>query len=168
MWLDLPKLWIVILNAVPIPAIHLGFSWWFTRIDRDCFDPDSWLYRVRSWEEGGKAYQTLFHIRRWKHLLPDAATWFDGFAKGELKKMDPPHLRTFVVETCRGEAAHWVQIPGLLLTLIWNPWPTAAAVMIVYAFASNFPCLLLQRFTRARLVRFLEESGGKERRSTGR
>lgn len=162
MWLELSNLWIVILNALGIPAIHLGISWWFTKLDRDRFHPDSWLYRERSWEAGGRIYQTLFQIRRWKHLLPDAAPWFDGFAKGKLGDKNPVYLRAFIAETCRGEAAHYAQIPGILLTLIWNPWPVAAIVMIVYAFASNLPCLLLQRFTRARLRGLLEDLGKKK------
>lgn len=157
MWLDLPNLWIVVLNLVGIPAIHLGVSWWFTKLDRSRFDPESWLFRERPTEQGGTVYQTLFRIRNWKGLLPDAAPWFDGFAKGKLADKDPAYLRAFIAETCRGEAAHYAQIPGILLTLIWNPWPVAACVMIVYAFASNLPCLLLQRFTRARLRSFLEE-----------
>lgn len=168
MWLELPNLWIAVLNLVAIPAIHLGISWWFTRLDSRHFDPDSWLYQIRHWEEGGAIYQTLFKIRRWKAILPDAAPWFDGFAKRELKTQEPAHLRTFILETCRGEAAHWAQIPGLLLTLVWNPWPGAAVVMFCYAFASNLPCLILQRFTRARLIRFLEMAGGRKRGSIGR
>ena len=157
MWLELSNLWIVVLNALGIPAIHLGISWLFTRLDRGRFDPESWLFCERPIEGGGAVYQTLFRIRSWTHLLPDAAPWFDGFAKGKLADKDPVYLRAFIAETCRGEAAHYAQIPGILLTLIWNPWPVAAIVMIVYAFASNLPCLILQRFTRARLRKFLEE-----------
>ena len=163
MWLELSNLWIVILNALGIPTIHLGISWWFTKLDRSWFDPGSWLFRERRLEAGGTVYQTLFRIRRWKHLLPDAAPWFDGFAKGRLGSKDPAHLRVFIAETCRGEAAHHAQTVALLLTLIWNPWPVAAIVMIVYAFASNLPCVLLQRFTRARLRGLLAGSEAKER-----
>lgn len=156
MWLELPNLWIVVLNTLGIPAIHLGISWWFTKLDRGWFDPGSRLFRERRIEAGGTVYQTLFRIRQWKHLLPDAAPWFDGFAKGKLGDKDPAYLRAFIAETCRGEAAHYAQIPALLLTLLWNPWPVAAIVMIVYAVVSNLPCLILQRFTRARLRDLLE------------
>lgn len=163
MWLELSNLWIVILNALGIPAIHLGVSWWFTKLDRSWFDPSSRLFRERRIEEGGRVYQTLFRIRQWKPLLPDAAPWFDGFAKGKLGSKDPDYLRAFIAETCRGEAAHYAQIPALLLTLIWNPWPVAAIVMIVYAVLSNLPCLILQRFTRARLRALLAAAGtGRE------
>ena len=161
MWLDLPNLWIVILNVVGIPAIHLGISWLYTKMDLTRFDPESALYRERTWEGGGEVYQRLFRIRSWKARLPDAAPWFDGFAKGNLRDKNPAYLRTFTAETCRSEAAHYAQILGLLLSVIWNPWPIAAVVMMVYAVFSNLPCILLQRFTRARLRRFLAEIGAK-------
>ena len=163
MLLDLSNLWIVILNVIGIPAIHLGISWIFTKMSRDRFRPESFLFRHRSWEDRGQIYQTLFRFRRCNHLLPDAAPWFDGFAIGKLSDKDPEYLRAFIAETCRGEAAHYAQIPGIWLTLIWNPWPIAALVMIVYALLSNLPCLILQRFTRARLrevARLLKRSGG--------
>lgn len=161
MWVELPNLWIVILNIVAIPGLHLGVSWIYTRLPRSAFDPESRLYRERSWEQGGKIYQTLFRIRQWKGFLPDAAPWFDGFAKGKLQNKDRDYVQAFIAETCRGEAAHYAQIPALWLTLIWNPWPVAAIVMFVYAILSNLPCLLLQRFTRARLRWMLEAMSRK-------
>lgn len=161
MLLDLSPLWIVILNVIGIPGIHLGISWIFTRLGRDRFDPGSPLFRPRSREENGQVYQAVFRIRQWKGLIPDAAPWFDGFAKGSLGKKDPEYLRNFIRETCRGEAAHYAQIPGIWLTLIWNPWPVAAGVMIVYALLSNLPCILLQRFTRARMRHLLSQLEGE-------
>ena len=155
MWVDLPGLWIVIANIIGIPAIHLGISWIYTRMDRNRFAPQSAIYRERLWERQGRFYEKVFLIRKWKHLLPDAAPWFDGFAKGKLSRKDPRFVRDFIAETCRGESAHYAQIPGILLTLIWNPWPAAACVMIAYAFLSNLPCILLQRYTRIRMTRLL-------------
>jgi glycosyl-4,4'-diaponeurosporenoate acyltransferase len=155
MLFELSNTWIVVLNVVAIPAIHFGLSWFFTRLPRSIFATESFLFRKRAWERGGAFYQNVFLIRRWKHLLPDAAPWFDGFAKGNLQDKDPAYLRAFIAETCRGEACHYAQAPALCLTLIWNPWPAAAIVMIVYAVLSNLPCLLLQRFTRARLHHLL-------------
>lgn len=155
MLVELPNLWIAIANIVGIPAIHFFLSWVFTRMSRSAFNPESFLFRIRSWEDGGKWYQRWFRIRQWKHRIPDAAPWLKGFAKGSLSERDPKFMTAFIAETCRGEAAHYAQIPGILLTLIWNPWPVAAIVMIVYAVLSNLPCILLQRFTRARMTRVL-------------
>lgn len=151
MWVELSNLWIVILNVIAVPVIHLGISWAYTKMDGSRFDPDSLLFRERAGENGGELYQRLFRVRSWKRFLPDAAVWFDGFAKGSLDRKTPEYLRAFIVETCRGEAAHYAQILGIFLTLIWNPWPAAAGFMTIYAFGSNLPCLILLRFTRARL-----------------
>lgn len=156
MWLELPPLWIVLLNIVGIPGIHLAVSWIFTRIPRGRFHASHPLFREIRWEDGGAFYQRWFLIRQWKGLLPDAAPWFDGFAKGKLTDKDPNYLRDFIAETCRGEAAHYAQIPALWICLIWNPWPVAAGIIMIYSVISNLPCLLLQRFTRARLRHFLE------------
>lgn len=151
MLIELPNLWIVLLNMASIPVIHLAVSWWFTRLPGRLFDPRSSLFRERAWENGGKIYPQYFRIRRWKGMLPDAAPWFRGFPKKNLRSKDPEYLRAFIIETCRGEAAHLAQIPTLLITMVWNPWPTAAVVMIIYAFLSNLPCILLQRHNRVRL-----------------
>lgn len=170
MWFDLSAGWIVALNVIAVPAIHFGLSWWFTRLPESCFDPGSAPYRERRWEQDGVIYQTLFRIRSWKTILPDAAPWFDGFAKGKLESKEPDYLRRFIVETCRGEACHAAQIAGLVLTVAWNPWPVAASVMIAYALLSNLPCLVLQRFTRARMRRLLAEveSGEWEKVEVGK
>jgi glycosyl-4,4'-diaponeurosporenoate acyltransferase len=155
MWVELPPLAIVLLNLVAIPVIHLAVSWLFLQFPSSWFVPTGWLYRERGWERAGKTYEDVFKIRSWKPLLPDAAPWFKGFAKGKLASRDPEYVRTFILETCRGEIAHYAQIPALLVTWIWNPWPGACLVLLVYALLSNLPCILLQRFTRVRLARVL-------------
>jgi glycosyl-4,4'-diaponeurosporenoate acyltransferase len=38
--------------------------------------------------------------------------------------------------------------------VVWNPWWVEIA-MVVYALAANLPCLLVQRYNRARLARLL-------------
>lgn len=155
MLVELPIWVIVILNMVAVPCIHLGLSWFYTRLPSSWFKPESFLFRLRMWEKAGAFYQSVFAIRTWKGMLPDAAPWFDGFAKGNFKTKERSYIDRFIVETCRSEGAHYAQLIGLLITVIWNPWPTAGIIMISYAFLSNLPCVLLQRFTRARLRRLL-------------
>ncbi|MEM9280515.1 MAG: hypothetical protein AAGA96_01690 [Verrucomicrobiota bacterium] len=157
MWIELSNLWIVVLNLVAIPGIHFGLSWAYTRMPVHWFNPRSRWFREEAWEKEGAIYDSVFAIRKWKGLLPDAAPWFGGFAKGKLSDKDPDYIARFIIETCRGEAAHWAQVIGIWLTILWNPWPVAALVMLVYGVISNLPCLLLQRFTRARLRRLLSE-----------
>jgi len=53
MWVNLSDFWIVVLNVIGIPAIHLGISWVFIKMKRSLFDPGAPLYRDRAWERGG-------------------------------------------------------------------------------------------------------------------
>jgi len=155
MLVEWPPIWIVVANLVSVLGMHFGLSRLYTRMSASRFDPSSALFRERDWEKRGAVYQTVFRIRSWKPWLPDAASWLGGFAKGNLRGKDRSHLEQFIVETCRGEAAHYAQVVGLLLPVLWNPWPVAALVMIFYSVFSNLPCILLQRFTRARLRHLL-------------
>ena len=112
--------------------------------------------RPRAWET---AFYTRFaSIRAWKQLLPDGAPWLKGFAKRTLRSKETQYLQTFVHETRRGEAAHWLMMISGGLFFLWNPlW--ADAVMAGYAVAANLPCILTQRYNRARLLRLLRRGG---------
>lgn len=154
MLVELPALWIVVLNVLGIPLAHLLLAWWSTRLPRQRFQPDTFLYRPRGWEQGGKFYQKVFRVRSWKDRLPDGASWFSGFAKGSLTSRDPDYLREFQIETCRGEFSHWMQSLVISTFIIWNPFP-ACLVIIAWALLSNLPCIISQRHTRARLFSLL-------------
>lgn len=158
MFLELPKIWIAVLNVVMIPTIHLGVSWVFNQLPRSLFCSDSFWFSEKPGENSGRLYETVFGIRKWKNSVPDAGNWMPGGFSKNLQSTDPGYLRTFIQETCRGEAAHQFQLFGLLgILLIWNPWPVAAMVILVYAVVSNLPCILLQRHTRFRLIQFLHK-----------
>ena len=155
MLLELSALWVVLLNVVGIPAIHLGLSALFLRLPADWFRPGFFPFREQRWECGGRTYERFLAVRSWKRFLPDGASWLGGFAKAGLRARDRAYLETFRTESCRGEAAHYAQVPGILLTLVWNPWPVAALVIVGYALLSNIPCIIVQRYTRLRLNRLL-------------
>ena len=147
MWLDFSNLTIVLLNCLGIPAIHLGIAWLCEQIADERFVtpfPDDI-------PKPGNFYEKYFLIRRWKHLLPDGAPWFNGFPKKKLKSTEPAYLRKFILETRRGEFSHWLQWIMITTFIAWNPFP-ANLVIIVYAAASNVPCLLNLRHTRQRLI----------------
>jgi glycosyl-4,4'-diaponeurosporenoate acyltransferase len=99
-------------------------------------------------------------IRIWKHWIPDAGgTLPGGVRKATLVRRDPEALRRLVLETRRAELVHWALWPAGLLTALWLP-PAGVLVNLVFATLFNLPCVLLQRFNRARLRRCLARMGG--------
>jgi len=152
MWFDFPPLTIVFLNCLGIPVIHLGVAWLCEQIADQHFDrPLSNEVRPP-----GQFYEKYFLIKRWKHRLPDAAPWFEGFPKKNLESTEPAYLRKFILETRRGEFSHWLQWILISAFIAWNPFP-ADLVILLYAAASNFPCLLNLRHTRQRLIPILQK-----------
>lgn len=152
MFLELPSLWIALLNIIGIPSVHLLIAWWSTRLPSHLFRVDSFVFRARAWERGGKTYEKLFQVRKWKDRLPDGASWFSGFSKSSLQSRDRGYLQAFRLETCRGEFSHWLQMLVISAFLIWNPFP-ANLIILAYALLSNLPCIISQRHTRARLTK---------------
>ena len=64
-------------------------------------------------------------------------------------------LGRYLVETRRGELAHWAIMAAAPLFLLWNPW-TIWLLMVAYAVVANLPCIVIQRYNRARLLRILK------------
>ena len=153
--IELPTTWVVALNVAGWPVIQVSLAWMFTQC------PSAWFRPPRSWkwERGGRAYERVFAIKRWKDRLPDGARWFGGgFAKGHLAGTAPGYYRAFVRETWRGELCHWCALGCAPVFFLWNPW-WADLVMLAYAGAANLPCILVQRYNRARFRRLLARRG---------
>jgi glycosyl-4,4'-diaponeurosporenoate acyltransferase len=144
--------WLVLLNAGAWLLIHLGVSYFSSRLPLAWFHPEGWLYRTRRWERGGRFYERAFRIRAWKRALPDGATLFrTGFRKRRMRNRSPGYCRTFVLETCRAELCHWLAFALVPLFFPWNPW-YVALLMVPYAIAVNAPCIIAQRYNRPRLA----------------
>ncbi len=152
MRIDLPIEWIIVLNLGGWPVIQLGLAWLFTRM------PAAWFSNppaACAWEQNGRFYERVVGIKRWKNRLPDGARWFaGGFPKGHLGGRDPAYVQLFVRETWRGELCHWAAMGFAPLFFLWNPW-WADLVMVAYAVSSNLPCILAQRYNRARFQKLL-------------
>ena len=151
MAIELSIAWIIVLNVAGWLVIQLGLAWLFTQMPVTWFNPGG----ARAWERGGRFYESVFAIKRWKNRLPDAARWLGGgFAKGALAGTHPDYLRRFIRETWRGELCHWLAIGCAPLFFLWNPW-WGDLVIASYAVAANLPCILAQRYNRLRLRRLL-------------
>ena len=149
---------IAMINTLAWPAIQLGLAWAFTRM------PDHWFARdamAKPCPYESRFLERVLQVKHWKDRLPDAASWFaGGFAKAKLTGSDPKYLRRFVCETHRGELCHWSAIACVIFFLPWNPW-WADLVIVTYAIAANLPCILVQRYNRARLSKLLKRSEAK-------
>lgn len=147
MLIELPIVWIIVLNVGGWLAIQLGLAWAFTKTPIHWFKPAGPF----SWERNGRFYERMFSVRSWKNRLPDAAPWFGGgFAKGMLTDTRPDYLDRFIRETWRGELCHWTAIACAPVFFLWNPW-WGDLIIVAYALAANLPCILVQRYNRARL-----------------
>ncbi|MGA2974196.1 MAG: glycosyl-4,4'-diaponeurosporenoate acyltransferase [Spirochaetia bacterium] len=147
-----PVGWNILLNAGAWFVIHVGASFFTSRLPLDSFDTAGWLYRTRSWELGGRLYERVFFIRGWKWMLPDGAAAFrSGFRKRHMTGRSPEYCRTFARETCRAELSHWLVFMLVPLFFLWDPW-WVAWPMVPYAVAVNAPCIMAQRYNRPRLA----------------
>ncbi len=147
MLIELPIVWIIVLNVGGWLAIQLGLAWAFTKMPIHWFKPAGPF----KWERNGRFYERRFSVRSWKNRLPDAAPWFGGgFAKGMLTDTRPDYLDRFIRETWRGELCHWTAIACAPVFFLWNPW-WGDLIIVAYALAANLPCILVQRYNRARL-----------------
>jgi glycosyl-4,4'-diaponeurosporenoate acyltransferase len=141
--------WLVVtLNVSGWPIIHLAVAWIFTQLSAKLFASEPRWMQPRPSE--ASLYARVTKIRNWKRLLPDGAPWLRGFPKQNLRSKDAGYLQSFITETRRGEAAHWVMMLAGAVFLLWNPlW--ADGVMVGYAVAANLPCIITQRYNRFRL-----------------
>ncbi|MBE0541379.1 MAG: glycosyl-4,4'-diaponeurosporenoate acyltransferase [Verrucomicrobia bacterium] len=151
MLIELPIAWIIGLNVAGWLAIQMGFAWVFTKLPVTWFNPGG----AFDWECNGRFHERVFRIKAWKDRLPDAARWFGGgFAKGTLARADRDYLRRFIRETWRGELCHWCALGCAPVFFLWNPW-WGDLIIVAYALAANLPCILAQRYNRARFHKLL-------------
>jgi glycosyl-4,4'-diaponeurosporenoate acyltransferase len=148
--------WAIAINITVWLVIHLGVGMSTARVGPDSFNPESWLYRQRTWEKGGKTYKSLFKVKKWKRLLPDGVAVFKGgLRKKHLEKTDAAYVERYILETCRAEFTHWVIFLFALIFFVWNDW-WIGLIMLAYGLATNIPCIIAQRYNRMRLERVYE------------
>ena len=124
------------------------------RLPLRAVEQERWLTRIRPWERDGRTWERL-GIRRWKDRLPEAGDLFGGgVSKRALPGRHPDELARFAAETRRAELVHWTIPLVLPVFVLWNP-PVLLAAMAAYAVVANSPCIAVQRFDRARILRLL-------------
>lgn len=139
-------------------AVWAGWSgvvgWSAHRLPPAALSRERWLTRIRPWERDGRTWERL-GVRRWKDRLPEAGDLFvGGMSKRSLPGRSPDDLARFAAETRRAELVHWTIPLVLPLFALFNP-PVLLAAMGAYAVLANVPCIVVQRFNRARILRVL-------------
>jgi glycosyl-4,4'-diaponeurosporenoate acyltransferase len=148
---------IVALYAAIWMVFHFGSGYVAHRLPARLLAELPVVSRSYGWERAGRIYRRL-GIRAWKDRLPEAGAFFPGgFSKRRLQANDLGYFERFVLETTRAECSHWLAWALSLTFFAWNPWPVGV-LMAIYGAASNGPCILVQRYNRARLIRLVQTS----------
>ena len=155
--IELPDLWTLALCFAVWPVLQVTAALLCLLLPDRFYSPDSFLFRLHRWEDGGRFYERLFHVKRWKHLLPDgAAAWKTrGYQKKHIDDFSAKNLKRFLVESARGELTHWLAILPFWVFGFFVP-PAVVALMLLYALAVNMPCIIVQRYNRPRIKRMLK------------
>jgi len=128
----LSHFWIIFLNIFTWILIHLGMSYACTRIPLQKFNSPNRFFRLKKWENDGRFYEKFFRIKAWKEKVPDGARLFrGGFPKKNLEQKNFKYLNTFLLETCRGELTHWLQILPVWVFFLWNVWWAGISILQV-------------------------------------
>jgi glycosyl-4,4'-diaponeurosporenoate acyltransferase len=152
---------LAVVDAIAWGALSVGAGYLGHRLPARWLNRDRVLLRLLGFERDGRWYERRLRIKRWKDRVPEAGELFrGGFSKRAVRGRDPGHLARFVLETRRAELTHWLLLAAAPFFFVWNPW-WLGVLMVVYALVANAPCLLIQRYNRARLERVLAAAGAK-------
>ncbi len=110
-------------------------------------------YRIYPFELRGLLYERYLFIRKWKRYLPEAGDMFKGGVSKRSLDFGASNAKVrFYLETKRAEFTHrYLIIFQLLPVFFWYSF--FHEVVVAYALLANTPCLIAQRYNRARLER---------------
>lgn len=136
-------------------VIHLSIGYWSSKIPLNRLNPNHWLFQTFNWEKDGEVYQKFFRVRSWKKFIPNGSRLYrGGFSIKNLTANDPAYLNRCLKETVRADICHWLMIlPGYLFFL-WNN-VALGWVMVIYAHLNNLVPIIMQRFNRPRIRKYL-------------
>lgn len=147
---------IVLTNLLLMVVWHLIVLLLCKKLDESFFDYHKFIYATKKWEQDGRFYTRVLKIKKWKDKLPQYVSK-NGFSKRSLnfKGMDKDYLDRFILETCRAEWNHLMCCMYWVVSVFVNS-SFYAFVFSVIPIILNAPFLVIQRFNRIRLLKYLE------------
>lgn len=147
--------WAILVGSLMWAVLSVAVGYTMHRAPVARFDHDNAITRLRPFEANGRCYERVTRIRRWKRLLPEGGDFYEGgFNKRHLRGRDGEHLQRFVTETRRAEMTHWVVMSCGPVFWVWSTF-WLGWMMVVFGVVANIPCIIAQRYNRARLLRVL-------------
>ncbi len=161
----IPRLAAIALAFVLWGIFQTGAALLSLKIPAKYLSPDSFYFRQHSWEQGGKFYEKVFLVKRWKKFLPDGGAVLGGkYAKKNLVDFSTDNLNQFLIESCRAEITHIMAIfPFWVFGFFASP--RVVAIMFVYALLANIPCVIVQRYNRPRIQKLLKIQAKRNKKS---
>ena len=158
------SLFIIIWAVIPLLLAYLC-----VKLPDRLFEPERFLWRAHGWEREGHLYETIFRVKRWKHLLPDGGgVWKKhAYKKRSLTDYSEGNLHRFLVESARGELTHWLGILPFWVFGLFAP-PVVIWIMLGYALVINLPCIIAQRYNRPRVLALLTRLHRKSKHTSAR
>lgn len=117
------------------------------------FKADRFPYKTWNWEENGRIYARLFHIKAWQAKVPDMSKVFPGLMqKKKVTENFLSELPVMISETCIAEMIHVLLcVLALPCLLIWPGW--GGILFTLLYILGNLPFIMIQRYNRPRFVR---------------
>lgn len=134
------------------PAIQVGGALLALYIPDRFYSIKRLIFKTHRFEKNGQIYQTLFRVKKWKHLLPDGASVWKkkGYQKKHIQSFDVDNLEKFLIESCRAEMTHIIPILFFWVFFLITT-PLISWIMLGYSLIVNLPCMIAQRYNRPRV-----------------
>lgn len=155
----------ILLDLLAWVIIHLSLGYMSSKIPLERLNTNHPFFQTFPWEKGGMIYDQLFRVRSWKRFIPNGSRLYRGaFSIKNLPTNDPAYLARWLKESVRAEICHWMMIlPGFLFFL-WNS-VNGGWIMVAYAFLNNLVPIVMQRFNRPRIRKFLAKANREASRA---
>lgn len=152
----LPRILAIALAFVLWGLFQTGAAILSLKIPQKYLSPELFYFKEHSWEKGGKFYEDVFYVKRWKKFLPDGgAVLGGGYKKKQLTDFSKENLNQFLIESCRAEVTHVIAIfPFWVFGFFASS--RVVLIMFIYALLVNLPCIIVQRYNRPRISKLIK------------